>query len=378
MDHRRFDAFSRALAHTGSRRTAVRAALAAIVGGSAVGLASGADARIVCRKMQQSCSRDQQCCGGYCDRRRNIPRELRNRCGCRAGNVVCPGSQLCIDTSSDVNNCGACGDVCPSDAMACIEGACVCPDGLTPCGDRCVDTDSDFDHCGDCNNSCPVDAMSCNDGVCECPGSTLHCDDACVETDTDPDHCGECGNACPSGRICHDGACACPGALDECDDTCVDLLTDEDHCGACGNGCSADQTCINARCVCPAGTRLCDDACIDITSDADHCGACGQACDAGLICEGSRCIDPRCSGEPTGKVYWDTDGVAYTGFLDSEGWTGVTCSTSDTCQAHPRCAVNPGNESGTCFCRSHICVNGLVTQTYGQPLCSDICDTDCD
>ena len=40
--------------------------------------------------------------------------------------------------------------------------------------------------------------------------------------------------------------------------------------------------------------------------------------------------------------------------------------------------VNPGNESGTCFCRDYICQNGLVVLDYAQALCSDICETDCD
>ena len=378
MDDRRFDALSRVLAHTQSRRATVRAAIAALASGGAVATIASADARIVCRRMQQSCSRDAQCCSGYCDKRTSLPRAQRNRCGCGADRVICPGSATCIDLSNDVNHCGACGNACPSDAMACIDGECLCPDDLTPCGDRCVDLNADFDHCGECDNQCPVDAMSCNDGVCDCPGTTEQCDDACVDLDIDPDNCGECGNVCADDRICHQGECACPGALDECDGVCVDLLSDEDHCGSCGNACADDQTCTNARCVCPAGTRVCDGACVDTRTDADHCSACGRACDAGLICEGSRCIDPRCSGHPTGKVYWDTDGVAYTGFLDSEGWTGVSCSSSDTCQSHPRCGVNPGNESGTCFCRDYICQNGLVVLDYSQALCADICETDCD
>src|ERR1019366_3166264 len=39
---------------------------------------------------------------------------------CLSPNLVCDG--LCIDPTSDPNNCGSCGKVCPSNS--CVAGAC--------------------------------------------------------------------------------------------------------------------------------------------------------------------------------------------------------------------------------------------------------------
>lgn len=49
-----------------------------------------------------------------------------NACACKSGFASCSGA--CVDTTSDVNNCGSCGHACPTvaspSAMACISGTC--------------------------------------------------------------------------------------------------------------------------------------------------------------------------------------------------------------------------------------------------------------
>jgi len=87
---------------------------------------------------------------------------------CPAGQVFCGG--ICVDLTSRVNNCGACGHVCPSVAngfAACSGGACV---------------------------------IGCNAGFANCGG-------VCQNLQTDPNNCGACGHTCLSGHACVNGAC---------------------------------------------------------------------------------------------------------------------------------------------------------------------------
>lgn len=73
---------------------------------------------------------------------------------CPSGTNLCEGSRVCVDFKTDVNNCGACGQVCNT-GMACASGVCVpgsgsgnvtppgngttvCPSGTTFDGIKCV------------------------------------------------------------------------------------------------------------------------------------------------------------------------------------------------------------------------------------------------
>jgi len=96
MEHRRFDALSRVLGASTTRRSAVRAGLAMIVGGVAVGGTGDARAgRATCRALGSSCSRGAQCCTGVCETSRTAPRAERNRCvGARASCVARPETCL--------------------------------------------------------------------------------------------------------------------------------------------------------------------------------------------------------------------------------------------------------------------------------------------
>ncbi|CAI5496708.1 unnamed protein product [Closterium sp. Naga37s-1] len=66
---------------------------------------------------------------------------------CRGNQTVC--RSRCVDTSTDVNNCGACGNFCE------VSQNC--------CGGSCVDLLHSNDHCGACGASCPG---ICTSGMC--------------------------------------------------------------------------------------------------------------------------------------------------------------------------------------------------------------------
>lgn len=108
---------------------------------------------------------------------------------CSSGEVCCLGTCVNLKSGSilsgNVVNCGACsrGDgigVCPYGA-SCSGGVCACPSdqinsngvccpqGLTNCdGLTCTDTSSDTNNCGACGNVCPG-GYSCTNGACISP-----------------------------------------------------------------------------------------------------------------------------------------------------------------------------------------------------------------
>ena len=77
MDQQRFDALTRRLVSTASRRTMLGAATAFLIGGAS---ANAAPAATRCRGDRKTCTRDAQCCSGSCLVGRDVPLRDRNRC----------------------------------------------------------------------------------------------------------------------------------------------------------------------------------------------------------------------------------------------------------------------------------------------------------
>ncbi|MFO0649467.1 MAG: hypothetical protein U0326_24715 [Polyangiales bacterium] len=213
------------------------------------------------------------------------------------------------------------GNICSADT--CVPGcsdAQPCPRGSTCCDAQCIDTTSNLTNCGGCGVTCaaPRGAVACSAGRCVitgCPAPYGNCDgDAAngCETDNDTDglNCGSCGNVCPAGQSCVRGECSplCVGALSACAGACRDLQRDVANCGACGRACaSPDNVCAMGACAydcrlpgaaaCPSG-RVCDfttgaclavDASCLLTGSFRACGA--QSCGPGTYCDAttSRC-----------------------------------------------------------------------------------------
>ena len=137
-----------------------------------------------------------------------------------------------VDVSSDLANCGACHNVCPSEpnaTIACISSGC----RIAGCSARFAD---------------------CNHGL----------DDGCeVDTGNDPSNCGACATVCSANHIatpvCSSGSCggACDPGYADCNsnkllDGCeVGIATDVANCGGCATACSQNHvtaTCSAGQC----------------------------------------------------------------------------------------------------------------------------------
>lgn len=146
---------------------------------------------------------------------------------CAAGLTDCDGE--CVDTNVDPGNCGACGCACGPGAV-CNYASCLggCPSGMTSCpGDGppppncpapfpvCVDTNTNPDNCGACGNKCggywcngTYHGYPCTIGMCpECPTSQITCLGVCVDPQSDDSNCGACCIVCPVGQSCVSGVC---------------------------------------------------------------------------------------------------------------------------------------------------------------------------
>jgi hypothetical protein len=188
----------------------------------------------------------------------------------------------------------ACGKSEPEVAIVSISGGecsgadCRCADELTTCGTTCIDVTSDVQNCGGCGQACPATQV-CSAGACGCPSDRLQCGESCVDSTSDSDNCGSCGVSCRDSEVCSSGACVCPTGETLCGDSCVDTSSDADNCGVCGNECTGGQVCQGASCACPTGQALCDDQCVDTQSSNTNCGGCGNVCELGQGCTVGAC-----------------------------------------------------------------------------------------
>ncbi len=276
-----------------------------------------------------------------------------------------------FDLQNDPNNCGFCARVCsyPYGVPGCVNGNCQmlrCLDGYADCNmstaDGCeINTTNNVNHCGACDHACSYDHAgasclgsncvmgSCDTGWRNCDGSSSN---GC-ETDIffDDQNCGSCGHRCLYQNgigICSGGNCflsACLTGYDDCNNNTVDgcevnLLTDPDNCNMCNHECDdsvGTPVCENGVCgisscnpglaECIPGDPLCE---TNIWTDVNNCGGCGAACNlphATPLCANGNCMVDSCQSGWGDCNDQDPDGceVDVTSNVENCGWCGNRC-----------------------------------------------------
>jgi len=186
-----------------------------------------------------TCISDAGCTEGVCE---------NNVCQCGPGKIYCGGE--CLDFL-DPMNCRGCGNVCKPGRICTMEG-CVCDPQLgfpDECNGVCVNKSTDRENCGYCYHVCPKLEYVCNSGVCGCPDNQSDCNGNCTDTQTSLSHCGSCNHGCvPGAQVCNAGVCECAPGYSVCSGNCVNLLTDKYNCTACGVACPGNKLCKNGVC----------------------------------------------------------------------------------------------------------------------------------
>lgn len=169
--------------------------------------------------------------------------------GVDPGQATSLGDVWVQDLLTDENNCGACGNKCPS-GTACEGGVCQTPACSAPntlCGGQCVNTATNVLNCGACGNACPQPAngaAQCSSGLCEtvCNVGFADCDgspaNGCeTNTTTNTNNCGACGQVCPSGTACMNGKCSVGSCVPR---SCAQVNA---NCGPVSDGCAGILNC---------------------------------------------------------------------------------------------------------------------------------------
>jgi len=331
-------------------------------------------------------------------------------CGgsCPAGRMCC--NDVCVDLTSDPQNCGGCASSCAAaNASAmCVGGRCtpLCFPGFGDCDNSpfngCeVSLLGSVFNCGACNRTCSMDHASprCDTGRCvvTCEPGWSNCNgdpaDGCeVNVLTSLDNCGGCGTACfapnHNNVRCEGGQCrytACEAGFDDCNrdnaDGCeADLRGDAERCGACGTRCpptgGRTPACLAGTCgttaTCVAPRADCDGAAangceVDLTTSPLHCGRCGGACgtrNATATCDAGRC-GLRCDAN-----FADCDGVNGDGCeVDLRG-SAQHCGRCGNACALPNTAVQQ--------CVAGACAVGACAAGRGNcdAMAANGCETD--
>ncbi len=234
---------------------------------------------------------------------------------CPSGQTNCSG--ICVDTSTNSNNCGGCNTLCLP-GQDCCGGFCCDPTTSTCCPDGCHDG---------ANDVCCPGGGSCSEGQTCCP-------DGCYDVGPNGNCCGD-GNACPFGQNC------CPNAYGSSD--CCDPTTDT----CCpGDGCYqgiSNGKCCSAVGVCQEGETCCpSDGCYDIGQNGTCCED-GNACPFGQNCCPNAYGSSDCC-DPTTDTCCPCDGC-YQGISN-----GRCCSGVGVCQEGETCCPTDG-----CYPANHTC-----------------------
>jgi endo-1,4-beta-D-glucanase Y len=82
------------------------------------------------------------------------------------------------------------------------------PQCASKCNNVCTDLTSNVLNCGTCGNVCPTDKAFCSSGVCSSTCSGTVCSGVCVTNLTsNAQNCGVCGKVCAGNETCTNSAC---------------------------------------------------------------------------------------------------------------------------------------------------------------------------
>jgi hypothetical protein len=236
MDIDRFDALTRSLVTSRTRRAVVYVLGSLAFGGAltTVGLPDVAAAKLI---GGSSCKKDAKCQTGKC--------LSSGKCSCSKGFPDCKQpANACkqadcnfktkrCETTNRTGPCESDDNYCTRDV--CQDGACTHPPD--PALDGAI--------CGS------AVGQTCQDGKCQCPRHQEVCNGECRNLQTDEAHCGECGKTCTGGKTCQGGNCTC-GSQQECNGVCGYRYCSE------SGGCILDnesQCCFHDEC--PPGDICC-------------------------------------------------------------------------------------------------------------------------
>ncbi|GAA6033404.1 hypothetical protein JCM8097_006734 [Rhodosporidiobolus ruineniae] len=305
----------------------------------------------------------------------------------------------CQDVSSDTGNCGKCGQTCSVDnatGSKCVSGQCYatgCQSGYSLASGVCtktIDTTSDVNNCGAVNRKCPSSYSNgsgsiCSNSVCQpksCNSGFAfdYSSSKCIDVTSDSKNCGACNNVCQFGNgsgSCKNGQCtltSCNSGYANLNGICtkVNTLTDVSNCGSVGNKCSYDHgvaSCSNGQCSlasCESGYKLTtayflfwptSTTCtaVDTSSDMDNCGSVGFQCPSTATnCGGISCQKGQCVGSCNYGYSWDSTSLSCKNVqndVNNCGSLGNQCSVENgvaTCS------------SGSCKVQS--CNSGYASQ----------------
>lgn len=238
-----------------------------------------------CGSCGHACGADQICSAGQC----MAPPSTCPPGGCPRGSYCDLGSNRCVAGCLSDAGCSA-GQICTNRSCvagcrkdgdcagnhACVANQCQCTNGTTECSGVCVDTSSDGQNCGSCGHACSAPdhgTISCQASQCvsRCDSGYHLCDATCA-SDHDVATCGasctpctqpangvatcdgtQCGFTCNSGYVpCDQGCCEnCATA------GCSGLTWCNPQTGLCEPGCAHNSQCSTSQ-VCNTGKHACE------------------------------------------------------------------------------------------------------------------------
>ncbi len=313
-----------------------------------------------------------------------------------------------FNTTTDVNNCGSCGNVCNllHASEQCVASMCevlACDAGFvdvnplvpgceyqcTPTGggvETCDGVDNDCDGavddgnpgggtaCGTNTGECTAGTFQCSNGVLFCVGAIGGTPETCDNQDddcdnviddgfdklNDPQYCGGCS------------PCNLPFAIEGCAlGMCTVASCDFGHYNL--NGLPADG--CEYQCI-PTGAETCDlsdnncngqiDEGINTTTDPNNCGGCGLTCsfaNATALCAGTCQLGP-CNPNFYNINGLPGDGCEY-GCLLSNGGVEACDAFDNDCDGivndgNPGAGVTCGTNTGECSTGTTTCVGGAI------------------